>query len=76
MARLTPATAPRGTPVLVAGRPGDPALFGVLVDGPNNRFRWVDLGGRDPQRVPMSRIRLADGPDESDAASPAGWRSP
>jgi hypothetical protein len=76
MARLTPATAPPGTPVLVPGRPHEPAVLGVLVGRPHSRERYVDLGGFAPKRIPVSRLRLADGPDESEATSPAGWRAP
>lgn len=58
--RMTPASAPPQTTVLVDREPGEPAVLGVLVDGPNGRERWVDLGGRQPVQVPVSQLRLAD----------------
>ena len=76
--KMTPATAPPQTTVLVRARPDEPAVLGVLVDGPTHRggHRWVDLGGREPKRLPVSRLRLADGPGYDEATSQAGWRAP
>jgi hypothetical protein len=37
--RMTPASAPPQTPVLVDREPGEPAVLGLLVDGPNGNRR-------------------------------------
>jgi hypothetical protein len=74
MARMTPASAPPGTLVLVLGHPAAPAVLGKLVDAPTTRGeRYVDMGGPRPRRVPLRSLRLADGEPYAERDSPAGW---